>query len=158
MAQSERLLRSWLPECLRDWLRHTALTRRLKAIDDRYSPQLDAAKTESERHNIRHHWFSESDYWDGELVRLQSKLLQRRACRWDVDIPHELLESEPTEDGGFYVFIGRDNQPRVRRLIREARNTQLTFWLTVVGGMIGILTGLVGALTGLIAVWSRNSS
>ncbi len=149
-----------MPEVLRLRLRLVQIERRIKAIYGKYDAQLDAATTDFERGAIRSNLFHHTDPWDAELVKLKSKLLERRAERWDVEIPEDAFvdEEDPIESGAFYRFVGEPHQPRVRRLIREERNSQVRFWLTVVGGVIAALTGLVGAITGLMAVLGTNSN
>jgi hypothetical protein len=159
-GQTKVSWRSWLPEGLRLRLRIVHIERRLKEIYRAYDIQWDEATTDFERGAIRSNLFHDIDPWDDELVHVKSQLLERRAERWDVEIPDDAFvdEEDPTDPGASYRYVGELHQQRVRRLIREERNSQVRFWLTVVGGVIAALTGLVGAMTGLMAVLGNNSN
>jgi hypothetical protein len=149
-----------MPEWLRLRLRRVEIERRIKTIHDEHDVQFDSASSQFERSSIRSNLFHHTDPWEAELAKLKSRLLERRAERWDVEIPDDAFvdEEDPVEPGAYYRFIGDSHQQRVRRLVREERNSQIKLWLTIIGGVIAALTGLVGALTGLMAILSKNST
>jgi len=98
--------RSWMPEWLRDRIRHAQLVRRLKVIDDRWLPQIDAARSEPEKDRLKQLRAQASAQWEIELVMLRSKMLRRRADRWDVEIP----DDAQAEAGGGVTYITHDGQ------------------------------------------------
>ena len=81
------------------------------------------------------------------LAELESHKLQKRATRWDVEVPNDAMVE--AEGGGWY--IGGQSQDRVRRLIEERRDAKI-WWLTKMAGAI------IATVAGLLTIWGLISN
>jgi hypothetical protein len=153
-GQSKKSWRSWVPEWARDWQRRTRLKRRRNALADHYSQQLDAATHSFDKQKIVHDWSSEAQGAENELAELESYRIRRRADRWGVEVPDDVLVE--AEDGGFYV--GANYQPRIKRQIREARRESIKFWIGLFVQVMAALTGIAGAIIGILSFLRRGSN
>lgn len=98
------------------------LRRQLKALEDRYLPVLESAPNVSDEEEVIRLWDHEAGDADRDLVMLESKILRRRAVRWKVQIPNDVLVK--AEDGS--LFVRSDDQRRIGRLVDDVRKSGVT--------------------------------
>lgn len=144
-------LRRWLPR-LPAWLQVrlqlARVERDIDAIYEKHEAQLAAARTDLQRAAARHHLFHQTDHLELERVKLRSQQLERRAERWEVELPQDAFacEEDHAEPGAFHRFISDSAQQRVRCLIRDHRNARVLLWLKVAGGVIAAVAGIMKIL------------
>ncbi len=124
----------------------------LSQIEARYTQMLADATKEFDSERIVSEWNPVAASTETALAILESKKLRSQADWWSVEIPEDVW----VQDEDRSVYIGAGYQPRIKRLIRDARRESIKFWVGLITQVLAAATGLAGALIGVLSFLKRS--